>query len=148
MPFGLEYGGEFDSFTFSSGILWSLLLFVYFFCFSYLALRGKQNAGRTAFYVTLLAVAANIVFVYLQISAFSALILSIAAYLLASIFVSHMQLNQVIKVICIVTINYIIAGFVPYYLRGVYDLFVLYIFYLISENRLKKEELTTASLER
>ena len=148
MPFGLDYMGEFGSFTFSSGLLWVLLLFLYFFCFSYFALRGKQDAWKIALYVTIIAIIANVVFVYLQISAFSALILSIVAYLLASVFVSHMQLNQVIKVICIVTINYIIAGFVPYYLRGFYDLFVLYIFYLISENRLKKEELTTAPLGR
>jgi len=139
MPFGLNYAGQFDSFTYSSGVIWVLFLFIYLFCFSYFALRGKPNAVRTSVYVTTLALVANLILVTLQVPAIVSLLLGISIYLLVSFFVTRMRLADLLKVSCIVSVNLIIASFVPDYLGLFYDVFVLYIFYLMSENRLKKE---------
>jgi len=139
MPFGLNYAGQFDSFTYSNGVMWVLFLFIYLFCFSYFALRGKKEAWRLSLYVTTLALVANIILITLQVPAIVSLVLGISIYLLVSFFVTRMRLADLLKVSCIVSVNLTIASFVPDYLGLFYDIFLLYIFYLMSENRLKKE---------
>ena len=140
MPFGLDYAGQFDSFNLSSGLIWVAFTFIYLFCFSYFALRGKEGAFQTALIVTILSLGANIALVFFEVSAYFSLVAGIVAYLIISVFVSNMNARTVLKVSCIITVNYIIAGFVPDYLGWAYDIFLLYIFYLISENRIKKEK--------
>jgi hypothetical protein len=139
MPFGLEYGGTFGYFTFSQGLFWLVFSFIYLFCFSYFALRGKAIAWKWSVYVALLSLIVNVLLVYFQVSAFTSTVLGIGAYLVISFFVTQMQIKQVLKVVCIITVNFIVAGFVPDYFRWAYDIFLLYTFYVISENRLKKE---------
>ena len=137
MPFGLEYTGS----AFSSqgeGIIWLILSFVFFFVFSYLALRGKDDAVKIAIYVTVCALIVNIVLVMLEVSAIWAGIIGIIAYLIVSQLVINMQVMEFIKTICIVFVNYTIMLFVPDFFLMFYSIFVLYIFYVISENRLKE----------
>jgi len=137
MPFGLEYGGEFPSFA--VGMLWVGYSFVFFFLFSYMALRGKEGAWKIALKITLYLLFFNLCLVWVNFPPKLTAIVGIAFFLVINKLINHQTMNDFIKTSAIVLINFFITLNVPDFLLLFYTIFLMYYFYLQSENRLKSE---------
>jgi asparagine N-glycosylation enzyme membrane subunit Stt3 len=137
MPFGLDYlGTAFNSR--GEGFIWLVFSFIFFFVFSYLAMRGKDDAVKISLYVTVCALVVNMFLVMLSVSAFWTGIIGIVVYLIVTQLAVNMQVMDFIKTICIVFTNYTIMLFVPDFLIMFYTIIVLYVFYVISEKRISE----------
>jgi len=135
MPFGLEYTGDFSSF--GVGALWVIYSFMFFFVFTYLALRGTNNALGTSIKLVIYSLLFNICLVWISFPPIPMAILGIAAYLVMSKAMTKQDMNGFIVTTFIVYTNFFIMMIIPDYLLLFYTLFSIYFFYLQSEARLK-----------
>jgi hypothetical protein len=143
MPFGLEYTGDFSSF--SVGALWVIYSFAFFFIFTYLALRGTPNAWRTSFKISVYSLLFNICLVWISFPPFLSAVLGICAYLVMSKAITHQDMNEFVKTTFIVFINFAIMMNIPDFLLLFYTIFSMYFFYAQSEARLREAQLPQMS---
>jgi hypothetical protein len=145
MPFGLEYTGDFSSF--SVGALWVAYSFAFFFVFTYLALRGSPNAWKTSFKISIYSLIFNICLVWISFPPVPSAILGICAYLVMSKAITHQNMNDFIVTTFTVFINFAIMMNIPDFLLLFYTIFSMYFFYAKSEAKLRESQLPPAPMQ-
>lgn len=136
MPFGVEYTQTLDSFSF--GVTYIVYFFIFFFAFTYFALRGKPKGTINSLNITLITLLATMLLVYFEIPPVITTILSIVIYLLTAAWISKQSESQFITTTIMVYINVTILQSIPDWLLIPYTVIILFYFFAKSENDIHK----------
>jgi len=139
MPFGLEYTGEFSSF--GVGALWVAYSFAFFFIFTYLALRGREDAWKLSLKITFYSLLINICLVWISFPPLLTALVGISSFLLINKAITRQDMNAFVKTTIIVSINFTIMLNIPDFLLLFYTIFSMYYFYAQSEARLREAQM-------